>query len=494
MLSPTGRCQAFAAEADGFVRGEGCGVVLLKRLSHARADGDRILCLLRGSAVNQDGRSNGLTAPNALAQQAVLRLALADAQLAPPDLDYVEAHGTGTALGDPIEMGALAAVFAPDATASAAARRLGEDQHRTPGRRGRHRRPDQSRPGPRPPAAAAPPALPAPQSAHRLALPVEIVRQATPWTAAPPRRRAGVSSFGFGGTNAHVILEEAPHLAANRPSASAGGGPAGALRQDRAALAAQAAQWPAQLSPSRRWPTSPTRRPWDARRCPIAWRWSVTIRRCCRSSSSCLPRHTPRPRCSRPWQRPSTGWPGSSGKVPCTATPGSRLATQCPTFRQHWDRAKQEGVGLLFSRASDGRHAPRAARGAAVDSASGRGAFLARDGSGSLLDSGTGPRRVGCRLPGRSPVAARRPPPLVGRRQFRRGAPRCAAQFAYQRPSAPLLSAGRGTWVTEQVATSDYWSVPLTSALLICMRRPPARGLWSRIHRTRDSSSGPTPR
>ena len=115
MLSPTGRCQAFAAAADGFVRGEGCGVVLLKRLSDAQAAGDRILCLLRGSAVNQDGRSNGLTAPNSLAQQAVLRSALADAQLEPHDLDYVEAHGTGTALGDPIEMGALQAVFAPSA-------------------------------------------------------------------------------------------------------------------------------------------------------------------------------------------------------------------------------------------------------------------------------------------------------------------------------------------------------------------------------------------
>ncbi len=113
MLSATGRCQTFSSQADGFVRGEGCGVLLLKRLSEAQAAGDRILCLLRGSAVNQDGRSNGLTAPNGLAQQAVLRSALADARLEPHEIDYVEAHGTGTALGDPIEMGALAAVFAP---------------------------------------------------------------------------------------------------------------------------------------------------------------------------------------------------------------------------------------------------------------------------------------------------------------------------------------------------------------------------------------------
>ena len=93
MLSPTGRCHTFSADADGFVRGEGCGVLLLKRLSDAQADGDRILCLLRGSAVNQDGRSNGLTAPNSLAQQAVLRSALADAQLQPHDIDYVERTG-----------------------------------------------------------------------------------------------------------------------------------------------------------------------------------------------------------------------------------------------------------------------------------------------------------------------------------------------------------------------------------------------------------------
>src|SRR5690606_9662003 len=111
MLSPRGLCQAFAAGADGFVRGEGCGVVVLKRLSQATADGDRILAVIRGSAVNQDGRSNGLTAPNGLAQQQVIRSALADGNIEPQAVDYVEAHGTGTPLGDPIEMGAIGAVY-----------------------------------------------------------------------------------------------------------------------------------------------------------------------------------------------------------------------------------------------------------------------------------------------------------------------------------------------------------------------------------------------
>ena len=111
MLSPSGLCRAFCRGGDGFVRGEGCGLVLLKRLSDAVASGDRVLAVLRGTAVNQDGRSNGLTAPNGPAQQAVIRQALAASGLKPSDIDYVEAHGTGTELGDPTEMGALGAVF-----------------------------------------------------------------------------------------------------------------------------------------------------------------------------------------------------------------------------------------------------------------------------------------------------------------------------------------------------------------------------------------------
>ena len=109
MLAPDGRCKAFDRRANGFVRGEGCGAVVLKRLADARAAGDLIRAVIRGSAVNQDGRTNGITAPNGLAQQAVIRLALRDAGVAGDAIGYVEAHGTGTALGDPIEIEALAA-------------------------------------------------------------------------------------------------------------------------------------------------------------------------------------------------------------------------------------------------------------------------------------------------------------------------------------------------------------------------------------------------
>ena len=110
MMAADGRCKAFDSRADGFVRGEGCGVIVLKRLSDALADGDRIRALIRGSALNQDGRSSGLTVPNLSAQKAVIRQALADGSVEPGEVGYVEAHGTGTALGDPIEAHALSLI------------------------------------------------------------------------------------------------------------------------------------------------------------------------------------------------------------------------------------------------------------------------------------------------------------------------------------------------------------------------------------------------
>ncbi len=108
---PTGIARPFDAGADGYVRGEGCAVVVLKRLSDAQRDGDRIQAVIRGGAINQDGRSNGLTAPNGLSQQAVLRTALQHAGLEPSAIGYIETHGTGTPLGDPIEINALKTVY-----------------------------------------------------------------------------------------------------------------------------------------------------------------------------------------------------------------------------------------------------------------------------------------------------------------------------------------------------------------------------------------------
>ncbi|MBS1244040.1 MAG: Beta-ketoacyl synthase, partial [Deltaproteobacteria bacterium] len=114
MMAPDGRCKAFDASADGFVRSEGCGVIVLKRLSDALADRDRILALVRGTAANQDGRSSGITAPNGPSQESVIRAALAGAGVKPGEIDFVETHGTGTSLGDPIEVNALGAVFGGD--------------------------------------------------------------------------------------------------------------------------------------------------------------------------------------------------------------------------------------------------------------------------------------------------------------------------------------------------------------------------------------------
>ena len=113
MMAPDGHCKTFDSRANGFVRGEGCGLVMLKRLTDALSDNDKIIAIVRGSAVNQDGRSNGITAPNGISQQALIREALSNARVDPAQVTYVETHGTGTALGDPIEIEALSSVLAP---------------------------------------------------------------------------------------------------------------------------------------------------------------------------------------------------------------------------------------------------------------------------------------------------------------------------------------------------------------------------------------------
>jgi acyl transferase domain-containing protein/nucleoside-diphosphate-sugar epimerase/SAM-dependent methyltransferase/acyl carrier protein len=206
MLAPDARCKAFDARADGFVRADGCGVVVLKRLSEAQAAGDRILTVIRGTAVNQDGRSSGLTAPSGAAQEAVIRAALADAGLAPADIDAIEAHGTGTALGDPIEMHALRNVFGPGRDrpllVGSVKTNIGHAEAAA-GIAGLIKAVQMLRHG-----EVAP-------SLHFGALNPHIdlggVDLRVPVARAPvPLRRIGVSSFGFSGTNAHAVLEAPP--------------------------------------------------------------------------------------------------------------------------------------------------------------------------------------------------------------------------------------------------------------------------------------------
>ncbi|MDI1477094.1 type I polyketide synthase [Polyangium sp. y55x31] len=211
-MSPDGRCKTLDARANGFVRGEGCGLVVLKRLSDALRDGDRIRAVIRGWAVNQDGRSTGLTTPNVLSQQAMLRQALERARLSPGDIGYVEMHGTGTSLGDPIEVEALREVLgAPRADGSSCV--LGAVKTNIGHLEG---------------AAGIAGLIKAvlsmeheriPRNLHFRRLNPRISLDGTPfvvptspvaWPRADKPRRAGVSGFGLSGTNAHVILEEAP--------------------------------------------------------------------------------------------------------------------------------------------------------------------------------------------------------------------------------------------------------------------------------------------
>jgi acyl transferase domain-containing protein len=210
-LSPEGRCRTFDARADGFVRGEGCGLVVLKRLAAARAARDRIVAVIRGSAVNQDGRTNGLTAPSGAAQEAVIRRALADAEIAPDRVGYVEAHGTGTPLGDPIEVHAIHEALrrgrAPERPVLVGSVKTNVGHLETAaGIAGLIKAALAVHHG------TIPPSLhfetPNPRIDWR-SIAVRVAASPTVWRPDGPRV-AGVSSFGFGGTNAHVVLEEAP--------------------------------------------------------------------------------------------------------------------------------------------------------------------------------------------------------------------------------------------------------------------------------------------
>ena len=211
MLSPEGMCRPFDSRANGYVRGEGCGLVLLKRLDDAERDGDNILAVLRATSVNQDGRTSGISAPNSQSQMACIRAAMKQANLTPDDIDYIEAHGTGTPLGDPIEMMALAQIFG---THDSAARpvyvssvkanvghmetvsgvagliktvMLMQHEQIMPQTHFESLNPHIQLEG------------------TRLAIPTETVS----WPRSK-RRIAGISSFGFGGTNTHLIVESPP--------------------------------------------------------------------------------------------------------------------------------------------------------------------------------------------------------------------------------------------------------------------------------------------
>jgi phthiocerol/phenolphthiocerol synthesis type-I polyketide synthase D len=244
MLSPRGRCHAFDAGADGFVRGEGAGVVVLKRLTDAVRDGNRVLAVVRGSAVNQDGRSNGLTAPNAPAQRDVITQALRGADVAAGSVNFVETHGTGTALGDPIEFDALAAVYGRgDGPCGVGAVKTNMGHlEAAAGIAGFIKAALAVQRGQLPPNLHFTQWNPAiDPSGTRLFVPSDLA----PWPECQGPRRAAVSSFGLGGTNAHVVLEQGPDPApvSAAPSALTTLVVSGKTDQRLAAWASALADW-----------------------------------------------------------------------------------------------------------------------------------------------------------------------------------------------------------------------------------------------------------